>query len=274
MRPGIDCRQIMAAAGNAARPLFAGCARIAANLPTKVLLPMSHLGFGGIRRHQVRDTIAILALASLLSGCSEPIRTVPFAGSLTIFVGLLILLVSALQSAFPNRSWVAITSAILGVVLALLSADTLGTKLFRRAHRSTMMAFFLFAPGALLGGILATVLVQFDPRLSVYLFVFSSIVLLAVWQFPIDKYSEKFAAGIGVIAFATWCGSLFAAVLLYERQVTPLLVILLAVIGVGFLAYQAWSAEGWRTKIGTYIVTFILSYETWLFVRGMIATLN
>lgn len=118
------------------------------------------------------------------------------------------------------------------------------------------------------------VLVQLEPRISLYVFVVSSIVLLAIWQFPLENYSKPAAYGIGAIAFAAWSGSLFAAGLFYERQVTPLLVILLAISGVGFLAYQGWSAPEWRTKIGTYAVMFILSYETWLFVRGMIATLN
>lgn len=234
-----------------------------------------------MRLRQVWNVIAIFASASILSGCADAIRPVPFAGTLLLSVGLLVLVSSALQSTISSRSWTAAISAVISAVLALLSLDVLGQqKLIKRdfAIMNAELALFLFALSVLLGGGFATVFVLFDPKFSIYAFVLSSILLLAVvavWLIPVENESVSRAAFVvGGVAFAAWSGSLFAAGLFYERKITPLLVTALAVGGVCFLAYRGWSTSEWRAKFGIYVVMFILSYETWLLVRGVIVTWN
>lgn len=72
-----------------------------------------------MRLHRLWIFLLLLSLATILSGCVEDaIRPVPFVGSLTLFVAILVVVASGLHSLIASQSLTVGASAVISLVLA------------------------------------------------------------------------------------------------------------------------------------------------------------
>jgi hypothetical protein len=128
----------------------------------------------------------------------------------------------------------------------------------------------------IMGGVVAILLVELDPNISIYAFVVTSIAILITLGVDLLVRSDKnfyFYNSILIliiIGFAIWSGSLLSLGFLYGNKVASILVILGGVGSICFLCYRAWSTEEMQPKVGVYTVAAILTYELWLFANRVI----
>ena len=86
-----------------------------------------------------------------------------------------------------------------------------------------------------------------------------------------SENKNSFGHNIVFIFFAFWSFTLLAIRAICRVDVVPALLVTGCLTGLIYLAFLGWVKPSLTTKLGIYIVTFILSYEIWLFMRNVIA---
>jgi MFS family permease len=131
---------------------------------------------------------------------------------------------------------------------------------------------------SLCGGVaVVVILLYLSPIFSTYAFLGTSIVLAGTSSVFVSPVRELVSSGvltklrsIGVLVLGACLGSAFSIYHVHEDEFIPLVSVGVAFCGISFLAYHAICASQLRSKIGLYIVAFILTYETWLLFRSVI----
>lgn len=256
--------------------------------------------------------LLLLVVTTICLGGCEAVEPVPFAGSLTVFVVILLAVAAILQPLIASKSLT--VGATVLITLALASLTWFWSEgLFKNLRNlklpedsSKLFALLLFAVASVLGGIVAMFLVQVDPSFSLYIFILTSIIVVAIVAlfgdeiFGIEKLDGitwilhrlnridddidaptvidtllkitlLVIAVIPIPAFALWLGSLLSLGLLYGSIVAPIIVILGGVGSICFLCYRAWSTAEMQPKIGIYTVAAILAYELWLLIKQLVS---
>jgi hypothetical protein len=126
-----------------------------------------------------------------------------------------------------------------------------------------LFGILLVTVGAATG--VAAILVNLDVKISIYIFLVSSIMLagslrsLDSVRWHNSNLLETVTILTILISASTWLGSLFAAGFLYPGKIVLALLIVGGASGICFLVYTAWSTRA-----------VILSYELWLLLLRLV----